>query len=180
LLKNMIGIALRNLMMLALLSGFLSGCLSTNHFLETERTVVMDSYFNETVRKAVAEDIHTRINASYLNLETGQTTETANPDIIYQLSCGSACFPLIVGTEKVKMSPVSFQEPFSLQKPTKQECETLLMNKERPGMGMVIPKQGWFTCVQTCTGRIGWIRYDKDFYSGLKLAEIQFTYWLWK
>jgi hypothetical protein len=161
---------MQKFMFCVLLILFIGGC---SKKLETERTITMNSFFDESVREAVEKDLNSRINASYLNLETGETIEEAGPDILYRLSCGSMCFPAITGTEKVKL------KRFGVHEPSKKECENIL-GDQQIGKGSIVAQKGWYTCIKTHNGRIGWIRYDKDFYSGLKPHEIQMTYWIWE
>jgi hypothetical protein len=151
----------------------LLGCESENPDLESGHTVVLKSYFNEEVREAFLENPDTHINAAFLNLETGETASTSNPDIMYRLSCGSMCSPAIVVVNGAKLTDVG------VDKPQKQACEKMLL-KQQQGRGSITARQGWFSCVQTNNGKMGWVRYDKDFYSGLNKGEIQFTYGFWE
>jgi hypothetical protein len=154
-----------------------SGCsVGNERKLDIEYHVKMSSYYNGKVAKALYEDITSHINASYLNLETGEMDENKKPDIFYALSCGSICNPVILAMDKVKI------EDFGLEKPQKNECESTLKNN-RPQWtvgGSVTPRDGWYSCVRTNHGHIGWIRFDKEITKKMEHWEIQLTYWLWK
>ena len=154
-------------------------CLSQSmNWLEHQHTVTCYSYWGPEVREAVAKDLNTRINAAYLDLESGDTSENS-ADIYYQLSCGSMCFPRWVGMEGVIIEPLNVAPPNA--PPTLEECVEILLKVKTE----VSPSKsfhggyGYYFCIQTRESRIGWIRYDKDFYSGLGHGRSQITYWVW-
>lgn len=151
-------------------------CISEiGNWVEQEHTITCSSYWNPAAREALDNDPKSRINAAYLDLETGDTAEIL-ADISYQLSCGSMCFPRWRGMEGVIV-----EDTTSTKQPTIEQCEELLLR----GKTLTVPHQsfsggyGYYYCVLTREGRVGWIHYDDDFRSGLSGSQSQITYWVW-
>lgn len=151
-------------------------CISeAGDWVEQEHTVICSSYWSPAVREAIANDIESRINATYLDLETGDTTELS-ADISYQLSCGSMCFPRWRGMEGVIVEGTK-----STMQPTIEQCEELLLR----GKTLTVPHQsfsggyGYYYCVLTKEERMGWILYEDDFRSGLNKSQSRITYFVW-
>ncbi len=142
-----------------------------NLIVEVENTITMRSYFNETIRKAQMDDSDQRLNASYLDLETGRTDETDSTDIFYRLDCGDKCYPRILGLDGVVI------ELFGDTLPNQQDCQILLKDSRRKKLRQVYDH---YSCIITKEGRLGWVRYDGDFYSDLETGTIKITYWLWE
>lgn len=141
---------------------------------EQEHTVTLHSYFDPSVRKAEAEDILTRINAAYLSLENGETSENS-ADIYYRLTCGSMCSPLWIGMKGVILEDVGDL------KPSFEECVQVLSNSEGnvDGYNSLLTTYGSYACIKTKNGKVGWIRYEQDFLSNLGAGNSQITYWVW-
>jgi hypothetical protein len=155
---------------------FLTGCSPIRKIiLDQEQTIIMTSYYDDKVLKALETDINSRLNASYLDLETGSISQTDDKftDVYYELSCGSQCFARFGPMENAKLMPSKKQNP------TIQDC-LVILDKVKFGSKSLSNYPGSYTCVQTSEGRVGWIRYDKDFTSGLKPGELQITYWIWE
>lgn len=143
-------------------------------WVEQERTVICSSYWSPAAREAVANNPASRINATYLDLETGDTTELS-ADISYQLSCGSMCFPLWSGMEGVIV-----EGTMSTVQPSLEECEELLLWGQTQIFHQSFSSAyGYYYCVLTKEGRMGWIRYEDDFRSGLSGSQSQITYFIW-
>lgn len=143
-------------------------------WVEQEHTVTCFSYWSVAVREAIANDPASRMNAAYLDLETGDTTELS-ADICYQLSCGSMCFPLWRG-----MEGAIIESTWSTVQPSLGECEELLLSEQTQIFHESFSSAyGYYYCVLTKEGRIGWIRYEDDFRLGLSGGQSQITYFMW-
>ena len=138
------------------------------------RTYVMNSYFNEDVRQAMYKNDDQRLNASYLDLETGHDEECRDTDIFYRMDCGSMCYPLLlVMNGAISAIPINQSVP---SEPTLDDCIEMLSDSHQQ---LVNFNPGWYTCVMTIEGRIGWIRADDNFMHGMEEGMIQLSYWLW-
>jgi hypothetical protein len=162
---------------LILLITMCTGCSKAKYpvVFEEERSVELNSFYDASVREAIYEDMFSRINAIYLDLETGSMNETSNSDIFYLVSCGnSACGPIVQSVDGVLLSIVDTKEP------TLENC-SILLSESRPGIQKFVQDYpGIYTCIQTVEGNVGWIRVDKSFLKDdLPEFKIQITYWLW-
>lgn len=151
-------------------------CISeAGDWVEQEHTVICSSYWSPAVREAIANDIEPRINATYLDLETGDTAELS-ADIYYQLTCGSMCFPLWSGMEDVIIEGTK-----STVQPSLEECEELLLwgQTQIVHHRSILGGYGYYYCVLTKEERMGWILYEDDFRSGLSGTQSRIIYFVW-
>lgn len=143
-------------------------------YLEQEVTVTLFSYYGPKVREAQATDILSRINAAYLNLESGDRTE-ANADIYYQLSCGSMCYPMWTAMQGAIIMRMEKQKP-SLDDCVRELQIADAIDKRLSSLD-IVPNS--YACILIRSGRVGWIRYDDDFNRGLEKGKSRITYWVW-
>lgn len=143
-------------------------------WLEQEHTVTLHSYYGPSVREAETEDILTRINAVYLDLENGEMSEDS-ADIYYRLTCGSMCFPLWIAINGAIIQDAGEEMP------TFEECVQILPKAGDKvfGYSSLYTTYGRYACIRTKNNRVGWIRYEQDFLSNLEKGDSQITYWIW-
>ncbi|MGI6258675.1 MAG: hypothetical protein ACOYKC_02330 [Anaerolineaceae bacterium] len=152
----------------------LSAC--QTRWLNTEHSIVFNTFWNSEVLYRHMQDKDPFFNAHFLDLDTGIEKQNNKTDVYFFMDCGSggcsAGFWNLNGARFTK---------YGEEKPDRASCKILLDKIEDIDWkrSTIYEQEGVFSCVLTAEGRYGWVYYRSQNLSLFNSAEAEITYYIW-